>query len=95
MTRVQRGNCDGVSLHTCGGRRLPVLFFIALVEVFQVADICGFDAHQAGETLHVFITEEQRQTGTPPSLPTPPTGGTVYDNDNNQQLFVFSNALTH
>lgn len=51
-----------VRLPTCSTDRLPVLVFVALVEVVQVADICGFDAHQAGQTLHVFIAAESRQT---------------------------------
>lgn len=45
---------------TCSSDRLLVLLFIALIEVVQVANICGFDAHQAGQTLHVFITKEQK-----------------------------------
>lgn len=48
-----------VRLSTCCSDGLPVLLFIALIEVVHVADVCGFDAHQAGQTLHVFITEEQ------------------------------------
>lgn len=54
-------NCVGVILPTCGSHRLLIFLFIALIEVVQVADICGFDAHQAGKTLHVFITEEQEK----------------------------------
>lgn len=46
---------------TCGSDRLLVLLFVALVEVVQVADVSGFDAHQAGQTLHVFITEEEEE----------------------------------
>lgn len=49
-----------VSLPTCSSDRLLVLLFIALIEVIQVADICGFETHQAGQTLHVFITEERK-----------------------------------
>lgn len=45
---------------TCSSDRLLVLLFITLIEVIQVANICGFDAHQAGQTLHVFITKEQK-----------------------------------
>lgn len=52
---------EGVCLPTCSSDGLLVLLFIALIEVIQVADICGFDAHQAGQTLHVFITEEQER----------------------------------
>lgn len=47
---------------TCSSDRLLVFLFVALVEVVQVADISGFDAHQAGQTLHVFITEDTRET---------------------------------
>lgn len=53
-------------LPTCCNDRLPVLLFIALIKVVQIADICRFDAHQTGQTLHVFIA-----VGRTPSLPSP------------------------
>lgn len=57
--RDQRGDA---CVSTCSSDRLLVLLFVALVEVVQVADISGFDAHQAGQTLHVFITGDTRET---------------------------------
>lgn len=47
---------------TCGRDGLLVLLFVTLIEVIQIADISGFDAHQTGQTLHVFIAEEQTNT---------------------------------
>ena len=44
---------------TCGSDGLLLLLFVTLIEVIQVADVSGFDAHQTGQTLHVFIAEEQ------------------------------------
>jgi len=56
----QRADAVCVSVRpTCSSDRPPVLLFVTLVEVVHVADVSGFDAHQAGQTLHVFITEEQ------------------------------------
>lgn len=45
------------TLPTSGASRLPLLVLVALVEVVQVADVGGLEAHQAGQTLHVLVTE--------------------------------------
>lgn len=52
---------DASAPPTHSGDRLFVLLFITLVEVVEVADVSGFDAHQAGQTLHVFITEGRQK----------------------------------
>lgn len=57
---IQHEDQSGPSTSGCEG--LPVLLLIALIEVVQVADVCSFDAHQAGQTLHVFITADREMT---------------------------------
>lgn len=70
---------------TCSCDGLLILVFIALIEVVQVADVCGFDAHQAGQTLHVFITEEEGHEKKHLPFPrdslmtSPQTGNSPYD----------------
>lgn len=59
MSKVGREGDQRVDC-TCSRQGLLVLFLVALIEVVQISDVCGFDAHQAGETLHVFITEDKR-----------------------------------